>query len=55
MSQTDLTREYESVVRAFSLGRDDVRGILRDAAAAAFCGEDEKRALAERIDAAFAA
>jgi len=55
MSQTDLTREYEAIVRAFSLRRDDVRRILRDAAAAAFCEDAEKHALAERIDAAFAA
>jgi adenosine deaminase len=54
MSQTDLTREYESVVRAFSLGRDDVHRILRDAAAAAFCTEEEKTTLRGRVDAAFA-
>jgi len=52
MSQTDLTREYASVVDAFALDRDAVRRILMDAADAAFCTDEEKAGLRAQIDAA---
>ncbi|MFC2077946.1 adenosine deaminase [Candidatus Bipolaricaulota bacterium] len=53
MTQTDLTREYESIVEAFSLGRGTVHRILLDAAGAAFCSEELRTSLRERIGAAF--
>lgn len=53
MSQIDLTHEYESVVKAFSLDREAVRTVLLNAADAAFCTEDTRASLREQIEGAF--
>ncbi len=50
---TDLAGEFEAVVRAFGLGRGDVRALLDNAVEAAWCGPGEKFLLSCEIDAFF--
>jgi adenosine deaminase len=50
---TDLAGEFETVVRAFGLGRNDVRALLDNAVEAAWCGPGEKFLLSREIEAFF--
>ena len=50
MSQVTLTDEYERVVDAFSLGKEDAIRIARHSIEAAFCDNDTKQKLLVRLD-----
>ena len=54
MSQVDLTHEYAAVVRAFSLGHEDVKRIVLASVDAAFAPDSIKETLRERVEAGFA-
>jgi len=53
MSQVDLTHEYEVVVRAFSLGRDEVARIALAGVEAAFAPDSLKQTLRQRVESFF--
>jgi adenosine deaminase len=55
MSQIDLTQEYAAIVKAFSLGPDDVKRIVLAGVDAAFAADAVKDGLREKVEAAFAA
>tara|TARA_R100000322_G_scaffold167633_1_gene135869 strand:+ start:16007 stop:17014 length:1008 start_codon:yes stop_codon:yes gene_type:complete len=47
---TTMTREYEELARAFDWGVDDFRALGKTAAEAAFCDEDTRAALSEKLE-----
>jgi len=54
MSQTDITSEFEHLVKAFRLSRKDVRQIVLNSVRAAFATDERKRDLKGKVDAFFA-
>ncbi len=53
MSQTSCTRELQVMVDAFNLSRDDVRQLLQNSIDAAFCDDETRAAVQQRVDEAF--
>ncbi|MDD5218951.1 MAG: adenosine deaminase [Candidatus Bipolaricaulis sp.] len=54
MSQTDMTSEFEHLVKAFKLTRKDVRRLVSNSVRAAFTTDERKRELQSKVDAFFA-
>jgi adenosine deaminase len=54
MSQTDMTSEFEHLVKAFRLARKDVEQLVSNSVRAAFASDERKRELQGRVDAFFA-
>jgi len=54
MSQTDMTSEFEHLVKAFKLTRKDVRRLVSNSVRAAFATDERKRELQAKVDAFFA-
>lgn len=54
MSQTDMTSEFEHLVKAFRLSRKAVHQLVSNSVRAAFASDERKRQLQERVDAFFA-
>jgi len=53
MSQVDLTHEFAAIVRAFNLGRDDVKKIVLAGVDAAFAPEETREALRQKVESSF--
>jgi adenosine deaminase len=53
MSRIDVTHEFEKIIGAFSLSRDQIKTILLNSASATFTPEEVRNSLRTQVDEAF--